>query len=432
MVLVTMTKKEFGRLEIIIAVDEGQLTVNKAAELLALSRRQVFRLLDKFRSIGPHGLASQKRGRPSNNQIHPAMRQLAMMLVRQYYADFGPTLACEKLREQHDCRVSRETLRKWMIEDGLWIDRRRRLPSVHQPRNRRARTGELIQIDGSTHHWFEERGPKCTLLAYIDDATSRLQHAAFVPSESAFDYMRETRTYIETFGRPIAFYSDKHSIFRVNNTEAEGGTGMTQFGRALNEINIDILCANTPAAKGRVERCFGTLQDRLVKELRLAEINDKEAANAFLPAFIEDYNARFAKPPFDATDGHRPALDGCDLTDVFAWKEERTVSNSLTLQYDKVMFLLEPNDVTRPLARHRVMVYDYPDGHVEIRHEGRRLPYHIFDKVPKVDQGYIVENKRLSNVLAYVAERQVELDTSRSTKAPRRRGQAERSIFKTS
>ena len=276
MTVLEMTRREFSRLEIVVAIEDGSLSVNDAAMHLRLSRRQVFRLLDRFRSIGPSGLASRKRGAPSNNRIHRSTRQFVMMLVRQHYADFGPTLACEKLREVHDCHVSRETLRKWMMEDGLWLDRRRRLPSVHQPRNRRERVGELIQIDGSTHHWFENRGGKCTLLAFIDDATSRLQHAAFVPSESAFDYMRETRRYIERYGRPIAFYSDKHAIFRINNPEAIGGTGMTQFGRALHEINVDIICANSAPAKGRIERCFGTLQDRLVKELRLAEISKKD------------------------------------------------------------------------------------------------------------------------------------------------------------
>src|SRR6202040_2084545 len=169
----------------------------------------------------------------SNNRLPAQVRELTMSLVKAHYADIGPTLALEKLAQNHSCPVSRETLRKWMIEDGLWIDRKHRLPSVHQPRNRRERSGELIQIDGSTHHWFENRGGKCALLAYIDDATSRIQHAAFVPSESAFDYMRETRTYIERHGRPIAFYSDKHGIFRVNKPDAEGGNGMTQYGRAL-------------------------------------------------------------------------------------------------------------------------------------------------------------------------------------------------------
>jgi hypothetical protein len=431
MTVVSMTRREFSRLEIVMAIEDGQTTVDQAAALLRLSRRQIFRLLDGFRSIGPDSLASKRRGAPSNNRLHPAVRKLTMMLVRQHYADFGPTLAAEKLAEQHDCRVSRETLRKWMIEDGLWIDRRHRLPSVHQPRNRRERVGELIQIDGSTHHWFENRSGKCTLLAFIDDATSRIQHAAFVPSESAFDYMRETRAYIERHGRPIAFYSDKHAVFRINKPDAEGGSGMTQFGRALHDINIDILCANSAPAKGRVERCFGTLQDRLVKELRLAEVSDMEAGNAFLPSFIEQFNARFGKPPFDSTDGHRSLAEPCDLDDVFAWKEERTVSNALTLQYDKVLFLLQPNDVTRPLARKRVTVIDYPDGRLAIRHEGRDLPYRIFDKLQKVDQAAIVENKRLGDVLAYVAQRQKEIESKRSMKAPRRRGQDERHIFKT-
>lgn len=358
--------------------------MDQAAAHLRLSRRQVFRLPNGFRSIGPNSLASKRRGAPSNNRLHPAVRQMTMMLVRRHYADFGPTLAAEKLAEQHDCRVSRETLRKWMIEDGLWIDRRHRLPSVHQPRKRRERVGELIQIDGSTHHWFENRGDKYTLLAYIDDATSRIQHAAFVPSESAFDYMRETRAYIERHGRPIAFYSDKHGIFRVNKSDAESGSGMTQYGRALHEINVDILCANTPAAKGRVERCFATLQDRLVKDLRLAEVSEMTAANAFLPSFIETFNTRFGRPPFDLADGHRPLAEPCDLDDVFAWKEERTVSNALTLQYDKVLFLLQPNEFTRPLGRKRVTVIDYPDGRLSIQYEGRELPYKVFDKLQKV------------------------------------------------
>ncbi len=432
MTVVSMSDKEFSRLDVVLAVEAGRISIDDAARLMNVQRRQVFRVLADFRRHGAASLVSKKRGRPSNNRLPQAVRDLTMTLVRQRYADFGATLAAEKLAEIHDCRVSRETLRKWMIEDGLWLDRRRRLPSVHQPRNRRERTGELIQIDGSKHYWFENRGGESTLLAFIDDATSRIMHAAFVPSESTLDYMRETKAYLSKHGRPIAFYSDKHAIFRVNKREAEGGTGMTQFGRALNEVNIDIICANTPAAKGRVERSFGTLQDRLVKELRLAGISTTEAANAFLAQFIDNYNIRFGKLPMNPSDGHRPLQPRCSLDDVFAWKEERTVSNSLTLQYDKVMFLLTPNDITKPLARKRVTIIDYPDGRFVIRYEGRDLPYRIFDKLQKVDQAEIVENKRLGDVLAYVAERQKELDTSRSKGAPRRRGQSDRSIFKAS
>jgi hypothetical protein len=185
--------------------------------------------------------------------------------------------------------VSRETLRGWMIADGLWQDRRHRLPSPHQPRRRRDCLGELVQIDGSEHAWFEDRGPPCTLLAFVDDATSRLMELRFVISESAFDYFRTTRAYLEEHGKPVAFYSDKHGIFRVNRKEAAGGEGVTQFGRALLALNIDIICANSPQAKGRIERAFGTLQDRMVKELRLAGVSSIAAANAWLPGFITAY-----------------------------------------------------------------------------------------------------------------------------------------------
>jgi hypothetical protein len=223
------------------------------------------------------------------------MRTLALSIIRERYADFGPTLAAEKLAAHHGCSLSRETLRGWMIADGLWTDRRHRLPSPHQPRRRRECLGELVQIDGSEHAWFEGRGPMCTLLAFIDDATSRLMVLRFVPSESTFDYFRATRAYLEAHGKPVAFYSDKHNIFRVNN--GEGGDRVTQFGRALSELSIDIICANSPQAKGRVERAFGTLQDRLVKELRLAGISTIDVANAWLPGFIAEHNARFGRAP---------------------------------------------------------------------------------------------------------------------------------------
>jgi hypothetical protein len=431
MTVVSMSAKEFSRLDVLMDLEARRVTVRDACGLLRLKRRQVFRLLKDFRARGAASLISKRRGKPGNNRLPQPVRDLVMTLIKERYADFGPTLVSEKLLEVHDCRVSRETVRTWMIEDGLWLDRRRRLPSVHQPRNRRERMGELIQIDGSKHWWFENRGPQCTLLAYIDDATSRLLHAAFVPSESTFDYLRETHRYVAAYGRPIAFYSDKHAIFRVSNTAADGGDGMTQFGRAMHELNIDVLCANTSAAKGRIERSFGTLQDRLVKEMRLAGISTIEAANAFLPGFLEDHNRRFAKEPFSGTDAHRPVPQDMVLEDIFAWKEERTVTRNLTLQYDKVLFLLEPNEITRLLARQRVTLIDYPDGRLAIRHNGVDLPYRTYDKLRRVTQAAIVENKRLSEVLSYVAQIQQKRDEQRSAKAPRRQGQSGRHMFKT-
>ena len=270
---------------------------------------------------------------------------MALRLLRTHYADFGPTFAAQKLREKHALSFTAMTIRRWMKEDGLWIDRRHRQPAIHQPRPRRECYGELIQIDGSQHYWFENRGPKCTLLVYIDDATSRLMHLKFVECESAFAYFAATTEYIERHGKPVAFYSDKHSIFRITKKDAVAGSGMTQFGRALHELNIDIICANTPQAKGRVERANRTLQDRLVKELRLAGICTMKKGNAFLPAFIEDYNARFAKVPFNPKDLHRFLSAGKSLDEAFVWREDRTVSGTLTIQYDKSFFLLEPNDV---------------------------------------------------------------------------------------
>ena len=221
----------------------------------------------------------------------------------------------------------------------------------------------------------------------------------------------------------MAFYSDKHGVFRVNRKDAASGDGMTQFGRALHALNIDIICANSSQAKGRVERAHSTLQDRLVKEMRLCGIDAIAAGNAFLPVFMEAYNTRFAKAPFDDRDIHRPLTDHDDLDDAFAWKEERSVSVNLTLQYDQVVFMLEPNTITRPLARKRVTVSDYPDGRLAIRHNGLDLPYRTFDKRPQVNQAAIVENKRLGPILAYIVEQQKHLDMSRSAKAPRRRGQ---------
>jgi hypothetical protein len=203
------------------------------------------------------------RGRPSNNKIAASVRDQAVELVRASYADFGPTLAAERLAEQHGLRVSRETLRGWMIDAGLWLSRKQRR-RFHQPRLRREALGELVQIDGSEHRWFEDRADPCTLLVFIDDATGRLMQLRLVPSESAFAYFEALRGHLEAHGRPVALYSDKHSVFRVARQAAKRGQGMTQFGRALAELNIEILCANSSQAKGRVERVNRTLQDRLV------------------------------------------------------------------------------------------------------------------------------------------------------------------------
>jgi hypothetical protein len=404
--VVSMSQREFSRLDVLLRVQSGGLRVSDACVLLDLRRRQIFRLLRGLKEDGAMSLLSKRRGKPSNNRLPGEVRTLALSLIREHYPDFGPTLALEKLSAKHGLSVSRETLRRWMIADEQWIDRRHRLPSPHQPRRRRDCLGELVQIDGSDHAWFEDRGEKCTLLAFVDDATSRLMLLRFVASESAFDYFRATREYLETHGKPVAFYSDKYSVFRVNSKDAAGGDGITQFGRALSALNIDIICANSPQAKGRVERAFGTLQDRLVKELRLADISAIPAANEWLPGFIGDYNVRFGRAPANAKDLHRKLTPSDDLDEILAWREERTVTRNLTLHYDRMMLLLDPTPFARGLVRKQVEVVNYPDGRFAVQYEGTVLAFQVFDKIQTVEPGTVVENKRLGAALAFVKEQQ--------------------------
>ncbi|MBP1806929.1 ISNCY family transposase [Rubellimicrobium aerolatum] len=397
---VVMSERELRRIEVLSRVVECRLSVTQAAGVLGLSPRQVQRLLRTFREDGAPALRHKARGRPSNNRLRDGVREFALALVRESYADFGPTLAAETLAERHGLAVSRETLRKWMIEDGLWLSRRQRR-RFHPPRLRRERLGELVQIDGSEHRWFEDRAPPCTLLVFIDDATSRLLQMRFVPSESTFSYFEALEAYLREHGRPVAFYSDKHSIFRVAREDAKSGHGMTQFGRALAELNIEILCANSSQAKGRVERANRTLQDRLVKEMRLEGIHDMEAANAFLPGFLARHNGRFARVPARPDDLHRPLdLTPERLRDILCWRDQRYVGQQLTLTYERKRILLEETEVTRGLVGRYVDTYAFPDGRLDVRWKGLPLPYRVFDPdQQRVTHAAITENKRLSAVL---------------------------------
>ncbi len=278
--------------------------------------------------------------------------------------------------------------------------------------------GELIQIDGSDHRWFEDRGPACTLLVFIDDATSQLMHLHFTEAESTFSYFTATRAYLERHGKPLAFYSDKASVFRSNHKAPQGGDGYTQFGRAMYELNIESICANSSQAKGRVERANLTLQDRLVKELRLRGISNMPDANAFAAHFMASYNARFAKPPRSEHDCHRPLHSDEDLDLIFAWREARRVSQRLTVQYDKVLYLLADTPQSRRLAGDHVEIYHYPDGRIEPRVDGTALPFTTYDKLCEIDQGAIVENKRLGHVLQVAQLVQAQRDSRRSQSVP--------------
>jgi hypothetical protein len=338
---ITRHMRDLDRLKTIQAVIDRELKPGRAAERLGMSVRQIERLVIRYRAEGPVGLISRHRNRTGNRALKASIAERIVGILREQYADFGPTLATEKLRSRHNIVIAKETVRQLQIASGLWIPRKLRPPKVHQPRARRACLGELVQIDGCEHRWFEGRAPACTALVYVDDATSRLMVVHFAGSESTFAYFEATRAYIERYGKPLAFYSDKASIFRVNRAEAVSGPGHTQFGRALYELNIDGICANTAAAKGRVERAHLTLQDRLVKELRLESVSTIDAANALMPRFIEAYNERFAKDPRDKHDAHRVLRPDEDLDFVFAWRELRKVTKDLTLHYERKLLLLE-------------------------------------------------------------------------------------------
>lgn len=426
--LVTVSMNELERVKIIEAVFERRLKSVQAAERLQLSERQISRLLRRYECSGPAGLVSAKRGRVSNRELPIDIRVRAMALIRERYADFGPTLACEKLCECHGFTLAKETVRRWMRDAGIWIPRKQRPPKIHQPRNRRACLGEMIQIDGSDHRWFEERAPACTLLVFVDDATSRLMTLHFTQTESTFSYFEALQRYLAQHGKPVALYSDKASVFRVNaNNKQEKaiGKGITQFGRACYELNIDTWCANTSQAKGRVERANLTLQDRLVKELRLRGINTKEAANAYAPSFIADYNSRFAKPAKSDFNAHRPVRTDEDIEQILTFREPRKVSNSLTVQYDRVIYLLEDTPSNRLLIHKYLDVFEYPDGRIEIRVNGAALPYVAYDRLSEVKQGAVVDNKRLSHALLVAQTMQENRDNRRASGSPSRTNQGQ-------
>ncbi len=377
---------------------------------MGLSVRQIYRLRDRFCAGGALALAHRGRGRASNRKTSPYRKSTILALVKEHYHEFGPTLAAEMLEERHDIYVSCECLRGWMIEAELWKPRKLR-KRFHQPRLRREYYGELIQIDGSEHRWFEQLGNKCTLLVCVDDATSALMALKFAPSESTQSYFALLHDYLEAHGRPIAFYSDKHSVFRVNAKNAKGGAGFTQFGRALQELNIDGICADSAPAKGRVERANKTLQDRLVKALRLEGISDIEDANAYLPRFVDHYNAKFAKAPYHNENRHRP-LDPSlhDLNDILAIRETRYVGEQLTFSYLRKKYMLKLDELSNGLAGQYVDLYERAGTPLEVRYRGQALAYTVFDKEQRIAPGAIIENKRLSATLIFAKQMQDEMD----------------------
>jgi transposase len=393
-----MSKREITRLEVMQRLKDKRLTQKEAAQILGISTRQVKRLFRAYKAQGTQGLVSKRRGKPSNNRLDAGVVQSALDLIKEKYEDFGPTLAHEKLTEVHGLQLSRESVRRIMIEERIWKPKKVRKLIPHPMRERRACFGELVQIDGSEHAWFEDRGPACTLLVYIDDATGQLLELLFVPEESFFAYCEASRHYFERYGKPVAFYSDKHGIFRVNQEQTLGkGPGITQFERAMQELDIQLLCANSPQAKGRIERANQTLQDRLVKEMRLRGISDMQAGNAFLSEFREEYNRRFAVEPRSNHDAHRPLLPCDDLDRILTRQETRILSKNLTLQYHKVIYQIQTSRPTYAMRKAPVTVCENGKGEITILYKDQPLDYTIYHK--PLRQAEVVTSKSLNHKL---------------------------------
>lgn len=376
----SISSKELKRLEVLTDVKERHLKQSKGARILGISPRQFRRLLRRFRAEGPKGVISKKVGARGNRGLSLEKKDLILDFYKQAdHHDFGPTLTQEYLAESGAPIISVTAIRNVMIQNGLWHPKEIRELKVHPLRPRRSRIGELIQLDGSEHDWFEGRGPRCTLLVFIDDATSETLHLKFVKSENMFDYFEATREYIEKHGRPEAFYPDKHGVFRVNHEGALSGDGRTQFGRAMEELEIELICANSPQAKGRVERRNRDFQNRLIKAMRIAKICNIEAANVFLPSFLHKFNQKFAKAPLDPQNAHRPLLSTQNLDRIFCLKDTRQLSKNLTLQYNNVIYQVFADKREYTLRKARVTVLETKDGAVTIEHRGKPLtvqPYH--------------------------------------------------------
>jgi len=392
-----MSKAELSRLEVMEHLQEKRMGQKAAAEILGVSVRQVKRLLRAYRRKGAAGLVSQQRGKPSHHQLERGIERAVIDLLKGRYKDFGPTLAHEKIVELEEIKMSLGSVRKIMIEEGIWKAKRAQKLEAHPLRERRACYGELEQMDGTDHDWFEGRSERCTLLVMIDDATGQLGALSFVGEESFFGYCGLLRQYLGVHGRPAGLYTDKHGIFRINIPNASSGDNLTQFGRAMQSLEIPILCANTPQAKGRVERANQTLQDRLVKEMRLRQVNNMQQGNAYLPEFMADFNRRFAVQPRSSLDAHRQVLVHHDLDQILAWQETRTITKNLTVQFKNLVYQIQTDRPAYALRNLQVTICQDMQGKVTIFYKGSELAYSIFHRQKR--QSEVVTAKQIDRVL---------------------------------
>jgi transposase len=362
--IIMASQRELKRLHIVQKVIEGRLKRTEAAEILSLSIRQTGRVIIRIKEEGAQGIVHRSRGRGSNRKLPPEVKDQVLALYQQKYEGFGPTLAQEKLHERDGISISDETLRGWLIEAGLW-KKKRKGKKHRQWRPRKDRYGEMVQVDGSSHDWFEGRGPACVLMGYIDDATGKV-YGRFYEYEGTIPAMESFRRYIRKYGIPMSLYMDKHSTYKSTGEptieeQLNGTEPVSEFGRALKELGVELIHAHSPQAKGRVERLFNTLQDRLVKEMRLSGISSIAEANEFLKEYLPIYNRRFAKKAAQRENLHRPIPKGLNLHRILCIKTERTVRNDFTIAHDRKLYQIEEAVKTKKL-----MVEEYTDGSMGI------------------------------------------------------------------
>ena len=395
---IRMNHQDLKRLNIIEKVNEKRMPQKEAASFLGCSTRTIKRWLSRYRRDGAIGLIHKGRGKTSNRLFSADHKQEILHLIFKKYKDFGPAFAAFSLGSRDNIKISKETLRQWMIEENIWHSKSLKKQKTHPLQDRRHHYGSLIQIDGSPHDWFEGRSAPCTLIVFIDDATSKIQFMRFFPTETTFAYFEVLNEYIERYGMPQELYSDKHGIFRVNHVEPESGTGLTQFGRCVQDLGIALLYANSPQAKGRVERRNRVLQDHLIKDMRLDEINTMEMANgAYLDNRAEIYNARFAVAPFKAEDAHIKLIEKPkDYELNFTLQESRKISKDLMVSYKNKKYVIKKPEKARRLSQAKVTICEAKSGKITILYKEQSLDYQVYNK--KQYYSEVVSRKELGPV----------------------------------
>ncbi len=380
--IIIMSVKEIERLKVVTDVTEKRISQKIASKRLNLSSRQIRRLIKRFKTQGAKGLANKHRNTVSNRKLPDDLRLKVLELYKQNYPDFRPTFFCEKLYELHNIEISKETARKWLLNEGLW-KRERKIKLRKSLRERKPCFGEMLQLDGSKHDWFEGKRDKAVLMSFIDDATGMV-YALFYEYEGTIPAMDLLKNYILEYGLPMSIYSDKHTTYKSPDKDA-----LSQFGRALSELGIELIHANTPQAKGRIERSFSTLQDRLVKEMRLKNIRGIETANNFLKEYLPVFNSKFNVIAFDNTDVNVKIDANIDLDSYLCIKAQRTVKNDNTVSYDAKIYQLESF-----IRAKTVTVEEHMDGSVHIKHNGMPIKYKEIIKRPVKEVKKIIKLRK--------------------------------------